>query len=191
MGNDWESRHAEGSVEDANPARVITDNAHLLPSSGAALDLACGLGGNAVLLARHGLDVHAWDTSATAIGKLAKYARVHGLALTATMRDVVAEPPEPERYDVIVVSRFLERSLAPTLSAALRPHGLLFYQTFTRTQVTERGPRTERFRLDDNELLRLFAPLRVVVYREEGSVGDTERGFRDEALLIAQRPNQG
>jgi len=188
---DWEDRYQNGAVARAEPAAVLADNAHLLPGRGRALDLACGLGGNAVLLARAGLDTCAWDSSKAAIGKLRAYAREQDLPLAAEVRDVVAAPPEPDAFDVIAVSRFLERDLVPALIGALRPDGVLFYQTFTRTRVSDRGPRSDRFRLADNELLRLFAPLRVVVYREEGRVGDLTRGARDEARLVAYRPGDG
>ena len=188
MAPDWNARHAAGSVADASPAPVLRDNAHLLPAAGTGLDLACGLGGNAILLARHGLEAFAWDSAATAIDALAAWARARELPIRAEVRDVVAAPPEPGRFDVIVVSRFLERSLAPALAAALRPGGILFYQTFTRERVTGRGPRSDRFRLARGELLELFRALELLVYREEGSAGDTARGLRDEAQLVARRP---
>jgi tellurite methyltransferase len=35
-------------------------------------------------------------------------------------------------FDVIVVSRFLDRTLSDAIIDALKPDGLLFYQTFTR-----------------------------------------------------------
>ncbi len=38
----------------------------------------------------------------------------------------------PESFDVIVVSHLLDRTLAPALVAALRPGGLLYYQTSVR-----------------------------------------------------------
>ena len=34
----------------------------------------------------------------------------------------------------------------------------------------------------------MFAPLQVLVYREEGRLGDLTRGFRNEALLVARKP---
>ncbi|MGB5200409.1 MAG: SAM-dependent methyltransferase, partial [Sedimenticolaceae bacterium] len=71
---------------------------------------------------------------------------------------------------------------------ALRPGGLLFYQTFTRERVDDDGPSTARFRLETNELLRLFPGLILRFYRDEGRVGDTARGFRNYAQMIAQRP---
>jgi len=72
--------------------------------------------------------------------------------------------------------------------AALNPsYVLLFYQTYTQTAVSGAGPSNPRFRLDDNELLTLFRPLKIRVYREELAVGDTTRGWRDKAMLVAQR----
>ncbi len=68
----------------------------------------------------------------------------------------------------------------------------MFYQTFTKLRTGEedgndKGPRHPDFLLDDNELLRLFAPLRVRFYREESLLGDTAQGVRNEAMLIAQK----
>ena len=184
----WDARYREADAAAASPAEVLLQNRHLLPGSGEALEIACGLGANARWLARHGLRTEAWDLSAQAIDKLAALAGQEGLPLVARVRDVLLEPPAPEAFDVIVVTRFLERDLFPSLIAALRPGGLVFYQTFTREAVSERGPGNPDFRLKTNELLRAFAPLRVLAYREEGRVGDTSAGWRDEAMLVAMKP---
>jgi tellurite methyltransferase len=173
--------------ETPEPARVLAENSHLLPASGAALDLACGLGGNALHLARRGLETQAYDISAEALLRLDDSARRIGVAVRTEVRDVVARPPSSESFDVIVVSRFLDRSLAEAIKAALRPGGLLFYQTFTREKATPTGPSNPDYLLAPNELLSLFAGLRLVVYREEGLLGDLSRGFRNQALLVAQK----
>jgi tellurite methyltransferase len=186
MRDKWDARY-RAHDRPVVPASVLADNAHLLPLEGMALDLACGLGGNALLLAERGLQVAAWDLSPVAVERLSAHAVACGLTLDARVRDVVAEPPEPGRFDVIVVSHFLERSLVPAIAAALRPAGLLFYQTFTREAVSDRGPSDPAYRLGCNELLRLCAGLVVRVYREEGTLGDTTQGVRDLALLVAQR----
>jgi len=183
----WDARYRAADTVRPRAARVLLDNIHLLPTSGTALDLACGLGGNALLLAERGLQVQGWDFSAAAIVALDASARAASLPLTAIVRDVLAEPPAAASFDVIVVSHYLERSLAGALVAALRPGGLLFYQTFTRARVDDSGPRNAAFRLADNELLQLFSALRLRVYREEGGVGDNAQGFRNEAMLVAQR----
>jgi SAM-dependent methyltransferase len=140
------------------------------------------------LLAEQGLEVTAWDLSAVAIERLGQEAAARGLKIDARVRDVLARPPGPATFDVILVSHFLDRDLAPALAEALRPGGLLFYQTFSREAVTSSGPSNPDYRLATNELLRLFAPLNVRFYREEGRVGDTQRGTRDIAQLVAWKP---
>lgn len=183
----WDARYREsGRVPD--PARVLTENLHLLPRQGRALDLACGLGANALLLAERGMLVSAWDLSAVAVERLRAEATRRGLAMDAQARDVLARPPEAACFDVIVVSHFLDRTLALAIAAALRPLGLLFYQTFIREAVTDTGPANPAYRLGDNELLRLFPGLTVRFYREEGHTGDVTAGTRDIAQLVAQRP---
>jgi 2-polyprenyl-3-methyl-5-hydroxy-6-metoxy-1,4-benzoquinol methylase len=182
----WNQRYRE-VITEQQPAKVLADNLHLLPVAGQALDLACGLGANALLLARHGLTTWAWDISPVAISRLDAAARAAGLTVHSEVRAVTARPPEPGRFDVIVVSRFLERSLAPALQAALRSGGLLFYQTFSKLRLSKDGPSNPAFLLDDNELLRLFPALKVRIYRDEGQSGDITRGVRNEAMLVAQK----
>ena len=166
---------------------MLQNYSHLLPSQGQALDLACGLGGNAIHLAKSGLSVDAWDISPVAIGILDKHTKSEKLLIQADVRDVLNQPPKADWYDVIIVSYFLERSLVESIYAALRPNGLLFYQTFTRTKITEAGPNNPHFLLSDNELLKLFSGLQILVYREEGRVGDIKKGLRNEALFVGQK----
>jgi len=184
----WDLRYAMGTPEAARPCGVLAQHAHLLPlEGGTALDLACGLGGNAIFLAERGFAAAAWDISPVAVSKLNEYAGSRELAVHATARDVLASPPQAESFNVIVVSYFLERELAPGLMRALRPGGLLFYQTWTREAVSSNGPGNPVFRLARNELLELFRGLRLIVYREEGLVGDPSEGMRNEAWLVAMR----
>lgn len=183
----WDSIYGKNRGLPVPPDRVLVENLHLLPREGTALELACGLGGNAVELARRGLETRAWDISPVAMGQLAEYARDQGLPLECEARDVVEQPPAENAYDVVVVCHFLDRAVVPHIIAALKTGGLLCYQTFTRTRVTDTGPGNPEFRLADNELLKLFASLRVLVYREEGRVGDLDEGFRDEAMLVGQK----
>lgn len=183
----WDQRYRDAPDALPSPAAVLRDYVHLLPSQGRALDLACGRGGNALLLARAGLAVDAWDLSAVAIGQLAAAAAREGLAVATQVRDVVAEPPPPACYDAITVGYFLDRRIAPAIVTALQPGGLLFYQTFGPERVGDRGPRNPAYRLETGELLRLFAQLRVHLYREDGVAGDPARGLRGEVQFIGAR----
>ncbi|MCU7924732.1 MAG: methyltransferase domain-containing protein [Candidatus Thiodiazotropha sp. (ex Dulcina madagascariensis)] len=184
----WDERHA-GAEKAPLAAEVLQHNLYLLPAKGRALDLACGLGGNALLLARQGLQVSAWDISPVAIERLQGFAAEEGLQnLSAEVRNVERSPPPPGRFDLIIVSYYLERALIPSLIDALRPGGLIYYQTFTRIAVSSLGPQDPAYRLDDNELLRLFNGLHLRFYREENLLGDVLQGIRDVAMLVVEKP---
>ena len=163
------------------------ENQHLLPPSGKALDLACGMGGNAKLLAESGLDVVAWDLSQVAIAHLQQEAKIQKLAINAQVQDVIDNPPDAHSLDVLVVSFFLDRDLCATLIDALKPGGLLFYQTHCRDKVSQIGPSNPEYLLADNELLSLFSGLKLRVYREESVLGDHQQGFRNQAFLVAEK----
>ena len=184
----WNQRYRDNNpVDTPRPALVLTENAHLLPEQGNALDLACGFGGNALFMAKRGLHVVAWDYSDVAIEQLKQLAERQKIKLLAEVHDVVLDTPADQSFDVIVVSHFLDRSIISDLINALKPGGLLFYQTFVNEKVNDIGPGNPDFLLKANELLELTSSLRILVYREEGLVGNVEQGFRNEALLVAQR----
>ena len=167
--------------------QVLTENEFLLPAAGTALDLACGLGANAIFLAKQGLAVTAWDISFVAIDKLTAYAVQQGLNINACQEKIVADSFTGCYFDVIVVSRFLDRTLSNAIIGALKPDGLLFYQTFTREKASPRPPNNPDYLLIENELLALFSPLRVIFYRENALIGKQLRGLRNEAQFIGQK----
>ena len=183
----WNRKYREAPSGKPGACALLREYAFLLPETGTALDLVCGRGGNALFLARRGLQAHAWDISGEAIEALAREAEAERLCLQAEVRDVQESPPEPETFDVICVSFYLERGICGALTEALRPDGLLFYQTFLHEKVTDEGPNNPAYRLGANELLELFAPLHVLAYQELGRVGDPGQGLRDSAWLVAQR----
>ncbi|WP_457665780.1 class I SAM-dependent methyltransferase [Thiolapillus sp.] len=187
--NKWNERHREAETEGV-PAQVLLRNMRLLPPSGKALELACGRGANARLLARAGLEIHAWDFSPVAIERLEAKAQADGVKIATQTRDVLAEPPEADSFDVILVSFFLERRIIPRMIRALRPGGRIFYQTFIREVRLDRGPAGDDWRLDNNELLYLFRELRVHYYREEGLAASRPTDVSDLAMIVASREDQ-
>lgn len=184
----WDHRYHDTVHLDAGPAFVLREYGYLLPQNGTALDLAAGEGANALYLARRGLACSAWDISEVVMERVASRAAETGLPILCEARDVITRPPPPASFDVIIVSRFLDRSLCPAISNALRPGGLLYYQTFLREKVDPAvGPGNPAFLLERNELLQLFPDLTVRIYREEGVIGDTSLGLRNEACLVAEK----
>lgn len=183
----WNQRHGDPSHQ-PQAAEVLRQNRHLLPTRGQALDLACGLGGNALLMAETELEVSAWDLSSVAIERLKGFADTHELLnLKPETRDLSVQPLPLDTFDVIVVSYFLDRELIPSMIDSLKQDGLIFYQTFTRIAATETGPSNPDYRLADNELLELFSPLKVRFYREENLLGDLSQGTRNVAMLVGEK----
>ena len=175
-----------GQVENVqfSAVSVLAENAFLLPKVGAALDLACGLGGNALFLAKRGLKTKAWDISEVACDFLQKKAHLEELEVDVQPRKIDTNCFFDCHFDVIVISRFLDRSLCHGIISALKPGGLLFYQTYCREKTSSQGPSNPEYLLAENELLELFSPLRTVFFRENGNIGDPALGLRNEAQFI-------
>ncbi len=79
----------------------------------------------------------------------------------------------------------MNRELFPQIVAALKPNGILFYETWSQQRVDDAGPSNSAFRLEAGELLKLSQPLGILFYREEGMQGDTSKGNRNTAMLVA------
>jgi len=169
------------------PAQVLVDHQFLLPLTGAALDLACGLGENALLLAKQGLTVEAWDISTVGLQKLQEKSASKALSIKTCAEEISASSLLKNSFDVVVISRFLDRSICNAIMESLKPNGLLFYQTYTQQKVVEVGPKNPRFLLAENELLSLFSELAVVFYTEYSDLGQTNSGLRNEAQFIGRK----
>jgi rhodanese-related sulfurtransferase len=153
----------------AGPSAWLLESGDLLPRGGRVLDVACGRGRHALLLAGAGFHVRALDADAAAIGWLRDVAARVGLDLDARVVDLEASGVDlgESSCDVILVVHYLHRPLFPALLRALAPGGLLLYETFTVEQARHGGrPRDPRFLLEPGELPRLLAPLEVVRARE-------------------------
>ena len=185
--NKWNHIYLDANHVQYPVASVLVENSFLLPRQGVALDLACGLGSNAFFLADFGLQAHAWDISTAAIEKLQQRAKSAGLTIIAQEKLIEADAFAEQYFDVIVVSRFLDRACCAGIMGALKPGGLLFYQTYTLEKISRQGPNNPDYLLAGNELLRLFAALKVVFYQENALLGDTRFGIRNEALFIGQK----
>lgn len=183
----WNHKYADSDDWAPEAAWVLKQNDHLLPAMGTALDLACGLGGNALFLARRGWTVDACDISDVALSRLADRARSEGLSVRCECRDLESQGLVSMGYDLIVVSRFLSRQLVPNITEALNPGGLLFYQANVSDKISREGPSNPDFLLGRNELLQLFPQLLVRFYREDARCGRLDRGLRNEAFFVGEK----
>jgi SAM-dependent methyltransferase len=169
-----------GTIE---PAAWLADHEGLLPRRGAALDVACGSGRHALWLAARGLDVRAVDRDEAAVRALIQAAAERELPLDAQVVDLERDGVSlgDAAFDLVVVFNYLHRPLFPALLAALRPGGVLVYETFTREQARHGRPTNPDYLLKPGELRRLIAPLSVLAGREG------EDGGRWVASVIARR----
>jgi tellurite methyltransferase len=185
----WDRRHrdalAAGSPE-LPPASALVEHHALIDAQarGPALDVACGLGRNALHLARIGFSVDAVDVSAVAVEHLAGVAARGGLPLRAHRRDLTVAALPGAGYQLVVVTYFLDRRLFTLLPGALAPGGLLLFETFLPDPGAAYGPQDPAHVLAPGELRAAFAGLDVVAYRE-GRPGPDSRPV---ASLVARAP---
>jgi dihydroneopterin aldolase len=182
------TRQARADSHGDRPADWLMQHRSLLPA-GRALDLACGRGRNAIYLAREGFQVEAWDRDPEALSATSDRAKTLALSTVTTRLVDLERQPEipPASFDLIVVFYYLQRDLMPQIVRALKPGGILVYETFL-IDNNERfnHPKRREFCLNHNELLSLFPNLMVLAYREGAQ--DSDKG-PFTAALVAQRPS--
>jgi SAM-dependent methyltransferase len=129
----WDQRWTAASVEPHLAVPVAPDvvAAHpelldQLPTDGAALDLACGIGAQALWMAARGLTVSALDVSPVAVDLTARSAAQHGFAVDAAVWDTdEGLPADLDGLAMIVCQRYRARDLYLDFVQRLRPGGVL------------------------------------------------------------------
>ncbi len=152
------------------PSAWVSRFAALIPAGGDVLDLACGGGRHARLLAALGHRVEAVDRDAAALAQLAG---VPGIVVRVADVEHGPWPFAGRRFAGIVVTHYLHRPLLPLIEAALAEGGVLIYETFMVGNERFGRPSNPDFLLQPQELLEVSraAGLRVLGY-EEGEVSE-------------------
>lgn len=130
----------------------------LIKPGGTVLDVACGSGRHARLLAQRGLDVVAVDRDAQVIP-----------GVRFKQADLENGNPWPfpgEHFNGIVVTNYLHRPLFPHLLDALAPGGVLIYETFALGNERYGKPSNPEFLLRPGELRKAFGHLAVQGFEE-------------------------
>ena len=131
------------------PSPWVERHCGLIARGGRVLDLACGSGRHARLLAGLGFEVAAVDRNFEAILKLSAVPRI-----TATQHDLEGEawPLAGERFAGIIVTNYLWRPRLPDVLAMLAPGGVLIYETFMLGNEAYGKPSNPEFLLRPGEL---------------------------------------
>jgi SAM-dependent methyltransferase len=191
----WNERYRSGAYADRSHPSALLEAwlPRVTPPGGPgrALDLACGLGRNALALARAGWRVDAVDVSDVALERLAARARSEGLSIRCRRVDVeqaeAAGAFEDGHYDLIIVFRYTRLALMPVLIDALAPGGHLIVELHLESGADVVGPKDARFRVAPGALAATAVGLQVLA-SEEGVVRDPDGRNAALARLVARRP---
>ncbi len=136
-------------------------------TGGGALDVAMGRGRHTIALARAGFRAFGVDIDAGVVAAASQLAAAEGVRLHAWCADLTAHPLPVSRFAVVVVARYLQRDLFPALAAAVRPGGIVLYETFTTAQLRlGTGPRSSDHLLAPGELRRRFEGFEILFDEE-------------------------
>lgn len=169
----WDDRYTNDHnwQRDRRPFPWLVE--HTPPSHGGlALDLACGLGHDAVFLAQKGYRVVAIDGSRVGLARGLASARevgVDGQVLFA-QADLDHFRPAVDRFELVCVLRFLSRDLFPWLLRALKPGGRLIYATLNWRWSETHPEVNPDFLLKPGELLGAFPGLDVIEHQENAEM---------------------
>lgn len=127
-----------------------------------ALDLACGMGRNARLLAKMGFEVDALDISEVAIETLENIENIHAKVVDLQSCELIEEG-----YDLIVSTYYLERTLFPKIERALKEDAILIVETFLHDPQNTKEPSNRAFLLEKNELEEILGDAYEILYHKE------------------------
>jgi len=197
--SEWDQRHRDAATRSAvPPATIVCELLPLLPL-GTALDVACGAGRHTRVLLPRRQSVVAVDYSRVALDGLEQELRAEHIAvLRSASRQIPENAPShgvhvvecdlehavlpSAAFALILCVQYLQRTLFAQIERALRPGGMLLFETFTRAQLGRQGgPTNPAYLLEEGELRHAFPGLHVVFYRELRA----EQGI---ASLLAQKP---
>jgi SAM-dependent methyltransferase len=162
----WDERYASlgpASVAAVEPPGFLAPYLHVIPTSGGALDLACGQGLGAVWLARRGLDVWGLDVSPAAINEARQLARRSGVGASCRFDVVDLDDglPDGPPVDLILCHKFRDRRLDRAIVDRLATGGLLAIAALSEVDAAP-GP----FRATPGELPAAFAELALIAAGE-------------------------
>jgi 2-polyprenyl-3-methyl-5-hydroxy-6-metoxy-1,4-benzoquinol methylase len=158
------------------PAFNISPNAFLVAVTkglkpGRSLDVGMGQGRNTIYLAQQGWESVGFDPAERAVEAARAQAATLGVKITAQVARAEDFDWGQARWDLIVLSYVGARDYASKVVRALRPGGMVVVEGFHRDATKTRAIGGAVV-FDTNELLEVFAPLRVVRYEDAEDVAD-------------------
>ena len=157
-----------------NPSPWVARFSSIITAGGHVLDIACGGGRHSHHLLDAGFRVTAIDKETTSVSE--RLGARKDLAIVTADLEGKTDPFAPDgciyaqSFDGIIIVNYLYRPLMPMLVNALRPGGVLIYETFARGNEAFARPRNPDHLLRSGELLDLVAGQLQVVAYEHGLI---------------------
>ena len=180
----WNQRYRAGEQLFTEPSPLVKRYSREL-EPGRALDLACGVGRNALYLAQNSWQVTAVDGSPLAIEILQQRAREQKCHVDARVADLERGEfeIEPGAYGLICDCYYLQRSLIPKMQSGVRPGGIVVAIVHLADPDQPQGTPT---RARPGELRAFFADWKIL-HEYEGTSREACHQ-RPVAELVAQKP---
>jgi tellurite methyltransferase len=179
--NRWNSKYeTEVYLFGEKPIPFLVDNVHLLPK-GKVLDIAMGEGRNGVYLATQGFEVLGLDISEKGLEKAHNLAKKNKVTIATKVVDLESFTLEPNSYDVILCTYYMQKDLFKQFQSALKPGGMIVVETYN-VDYLKYAQFSRKWALDTNEMLDIFKGLRVIRYQ------DYDDGKEAYSSIIAQKP---
>ncbi|WP_174727543.1 class I SAM-dependent methyltransferase [Mesobacillus harenae] len=171
----WNRKHTDrlNEVEEPLPtARLERLSTYL--KGGSALDLACGLGGNSLFLARMNYEVQAIDISDVAVSYIKEQAAKQELAISPRVSDLTDLEQltlEASSFDLGVITYYLDRAIFPLVKSIIKESGYFFMETFYIATQHGNQKVSNKYKLESNELLAEFRDWKILFYEENEQEG--------------------
>lgn len=140
-----------------------------------ALDLACGNGRNAKLLAQWGFEVDALDISQVALSQIQNLPHIYPI-----LADLDSHALPKAHYDLILNSFFLDRRLFSAMKDSLKPQGFVLFETFTYSESASLHP--DRM-LKPNELQEVFSAQDGFCVLHQSTYSTTRQNLTQEQVM--------
>lgn len=185
MRESWDERYGSGKYSSAAPHKLLIELAGKL-KPGKVLDLACGVGRNAIFLAEKKWNATAVDSSSVGIDIAKKRAAEKGVEVDFRTADLEKGRFKIEKntYDLICDFYYLQRDLFVQMKSGVKVGGIIVSTIHLYDKVVDASP----FLLNDGELRDYFRGFLILHYHETAQTDkDAGEHHRRTAEIIARR----
>ena len=159
----WDERYAGGKYSSAEPHRLLVELAGKLKPA-KALDVACGIGRNAIFLAGKGWTVTAVDNSSVGLEIARQRAGENRVVVDFRPADLEKGEflIEENEYDLICDFYYLQRDLFEPMKSGVKVGGIIV----STIHIYGEGEEAGNFLLKEGELQEFFRDFEILHYHE-------------------------